>query len=133
MIFFFSRPGNKNATLLPENFTPDMVPEAAKETCQNWLFKMASIRELVPRLYIEMSLLKCYSFLTSHEFGSALLRITSMIRGIGHPLIATYARFYLCRVGLSVQTKNKYFFLHNVNDFLLTYSQVFFNFLHFVK
>lgn len=122
MIYF--SPGTKKITSLPENFTPDMVPEAAKETCQNWLYKMASIRELVPRLYIEMSFLKCYSFLTRHEFGSALLRITSMIRGIGHPLVSIYARFYLCRVGLSVHAANKEFFLHNLNDFLLTYPQV---------
>lgn len=54
--------GSRNPTL-PENFGPEMVPESAKETCRNWFYKIASIRELVPRLYVEAAILKCYSFL----------------------------------------------------------------------
>lgn len=102
-----------------------MVPENAKETCRNWFYKIASIRELVPRLYVEMAIIKSYSFLTTTEFNTALLRITKMIRGIGNPLIAVYARCYLCRVGLALKTSDYEFIRENIYDFLLTYNQLF--------
>ncbi|XP_034937988.1 VPS35 endosomal protein sorting factor-like isoform X2 [Chelonus insularis] len=121
----YYKPGSKIPTNLPDNFTPDMVPENAKETCRNWFYKIASIRELVPRLYVEMAIIKSYSFLTTNEFNIALLRITKMIRGIGNPLIAVYARCYLCRVGLALKTTDLEFVRENLYDFLLTYHQLF--------
>ncbi|XP_033326331.2 VPS35 endosomal protein-sorting factor-like [Megalopta genalis] len=122
----YYKPGSKVPTSLPDNFTPDMVPENAKETCRNWFYKIASIRELVPRLYVEMAIIKSYSFLTTSEFNSALLRITQMIRGIGNPLIAVYARCYLCRVGLALNKTSDFEFIrNNFYDFLCTYQQLF--------
>ena len=41
--------GMSRGLLLVENFTPEQVPDSAKETCRNWFFKIASIRELIPR------------------------------------------------------------------------------------
>ncbi|XP_021918699.1 UPF0505 protein C16orf62 homolog isoform X2 [Zootermopsis nevadensis] len=118
-------PGSKTPTPLPESFTPDMVPESAKETCRNWFYKIASIRELVPRLYVEMAILKSYSFLTSSEFSQALLRLTRMIRGIGDPLVAAYAHCYLCRVGMAVTTGDRDYIKENFYDFLASYNQLF--------
>ena len=74
-----------------------MVSDIAKETCKNWFYKIASIRELVPRLYVELAILKCYNFLAKDDYSNALQRLCTMIRGIGNPLVATYCRAYLCR------------------------------------
>lgn len=117
------RPGSNTPNALPLNFTSEMVPEGVKETCMNWFYKIASIRDLLPRLYLEMSILKSYSFLSQTEFDQILRRLTHMIRGIGDPLVATYARCYLCRVGLTVSTSIEYI-KENLNDFLFVYHTV---------
>ncbi|TMW48635.1 hypothetical protein DOY81_006300 [Sarcophaga bullata] len=96
---------------------------SARDTCLNWFFKIASIRELIPRLYVEIAILKCYEFL-NESYDEALQRLTQMIRGIGDPLVATYARCYLVRVGVLVTT-NKSFILNNFKDFISIYQMAF--------
>lgn len=103
-----------------------MVPEPAKETCQNWFYKIASIRELLPRFYIEVAILKSYNFLDRTEISRSLVRLTKICRGFGDPLVAIYARCYLCRIGLSL-SKDYQFLLENINDFLQIYHTVFNN------
>lgn len=59
------------------------------------------------------------------EYSAALLRITMMIRGMGNPLVAIYARCYLCRVGMTVVTAdNKSYLTKNFQDFLESYNHV---------
>ena len=48
---------------LPKYFKPEHVSETARETCRNWMYKIASVRELLPRIYVEMAVIKSYSFL----------------------------------------------------------------------
>jgi hypothetical protein len=105
-----------------ENFTPDQVPESAKETCRNWFFKIASIRELIPRFYVEVAILRCYSFLTTGEYNQALVRLVSMVRGIGDPLVAAYSRCYLCRVGVLVAPTIRDHLMPCFDDLLTTFT-----------
>lgn len=99
--------------------------EAARDTCQNWFYKIASIRELLPRLYLEMAIFRCYEFLTAsqQETEQLLLRLTSQLRGIADPLVSTYVRCYLVRVGVPV-TPSKEYIRDNFNDLFIMYPQV---------
>uniref|UniRef100_A0A8I6AHK5 VPS35 endosomal protein-sorting factor-like n=5 Tax=Rattus norvegicus TaxID=10116 RepID=A0A8I6AHK5_RAT len=109
---------------LPDHFSPENVNDTAKETCLNWFFKIASIRELIPRFYVEASILKCNKFLSKTGISECLPRLTCMIRGIGDPLVSVYARAYLCRVGMEVAPHLKESLTRNFFDFLLTFKQI---------
>uniref|UniRef100_A0A1A8SLF0 VPS35 endosomal protein-sorting factor-like n=1 Tax=Nothobranchius rachovii TaxID=451742 RepID=A0A1A8SLF0_9TELE len=109
---------------LPDSFTVEDVNDTAKETCLNWFFKIASIRELLPRLYVETAILKCNRFLNKLGIQETLPRLTSTIRGIGDPLVAAYARAYLCRVGMEVAPHLKECLNQNIFDLLATFRQI---------
>ncbi|XP_072391687.1 VPS35 endosomal protein-sorting factor-like [Diabrotica undecimpunctata] len=123
----FLKPGSITPTTLPDDFTPDMVPDTAKETCLNWFYKIASIRELVPRLYVEIALLNSYRFISTNECCESLQRMTDMVHGIGNPLVALYVRCYLCRIGITVLKKKSEFgfLLANFTGFLDSYQHLF--------
>ena len=81
---------------LPPSFTHADVGEEGVETTRNWFYKVASIRELVPRFYVEIAILKCYRLLMpSAQLPRIVERLAHAIRGFGDPLAATYARSYL--------------------------------------
>ncbi|KAM8836401.1 VPS35 endosomal protein-sorting factor-like isoform 1-T2 [Spinachia spinachia] len=109
---------------LPDSFTVDNVNDTAKETCLNWFFKIASIRELLPRLYVEIAILKCNRFLNKGGIQETLPRLTAMIRGIGDPLVAAYGRAYLCRVGMEVAPHLKDALNRNFFDLLAAFRQI---------
>ncbi|CAG0891602.1 unnamed protein product [Darwinula stevensoni] len=109
---------------LPLDFTPEIVPESAKETARNWFFKVSSIRELLPRFYLEAAILKSYNFISLEELSAAVKRLTGMIRGFGNPLVATYARCYLCRVAISILPMEQQYLLPNLFDFLRIFPQL---------
>ena len=107
----------------PDQFDFSMVTDSARETCRNWFYKIASIRELIPRYYTEVAILKCYSFLTKSEYSQALCRLANTTKGIGHPLVSLYARCYITRLGMEIAPDIRVYLLPLFTDFLLTIPQ----------
>jgi hypothetical protein len=89
------------AKLIARGEEPDvgLIPPAAVEMCNNWFLKIMSIRELLPRIYVELSLLKCYKYVLRKfripSLESVVARLAMQIRGVADPLVAMHARWYL--------------------------------------
>ena len=114
----------KNKTFsgkLPENWTSEDIPSIAKDTCRNWLYKTACIRDLLPRIYVEIALLRCYRFLTDTDLPVITGRIGNMIRGLGDPLVANYARLYLVLTCNEVAPQYNGLALAMLQDILFTF------------
>lgn len=79
---------------LPEDFISDDICCEAKATCYNWFCKIGSIHELVPRIYLELAILRCWRFI-DNNFTSILQRLVMMMRGIADPLASAYCHLYL--------------------------------------
>ncbi|TMW69183.1 hypothetical protein Poli38472_001339 [Pythium oligandrum] len=116
--------GQPLPTPLGESFTSDEVNIQAKETCRNWFYKIACIRELLPRIYIEIALLKCYRFLCDGEFPQIVARLASMIKGVGEPMVALYTRLYLALASTElVNPGEKAAVLTSLYDYFFAFQQ----------
>ena len=69
-----------------------------------------------------MALISCYRFLSNNTYPSIVQRISAMLKGIGDPLIATYARAYLARKGREVGCDSKEYLLGMYYDHVDTIS-----------
>jgi hypothetical protein len=104
----------------------EQLNDQAKETCRNWFYKIASIRELLPRLFSEMAIIRCYDFLKGDphtEFDEVIMRISGMISGVGNPLVSMYSRTYLARKAHEVSPALKKHLLKGFDDYFLGYKQ----------
>ena len=76
----------------------DVIPPEVVEMCNNWFLKISSIRELLPRIYIELSLLKCYRYVAKKNrlnMRDTVSRLGKQIRGVANPVVAAHTRWYL--------------------------------------
>lgn len=115
--------GGKHVATLPPGFTCDDVRAEAKITCRNWFCKIASVQELVPRLYMELAILRCYHFLQRGPPVAQLRRLVGMCRGVGDTLVASYLRAYLAHKGLSLcPPGEKDYLIGQLSDFMPQYG-----------
>lgn len=50
------------------------IPESAQEVCKNWINKISSIRELIPRVFVETTLLRLYFFVDNGANARKILK-----------------------------------------------------------
>ncbi|CAH2036358.1 unnamed protein product [Thlaspi arvense] len=85
--------GTVICTLLNDFQASDICLEA-RETCYNWFCKVGSVRELLPRIYLELAILPCWRFLINQPV-EVLDRLVMMVRGLADPLASLYCRLYM--------------------------------------
>ncbi|XP_047979806.1 VPS35 endosomal protein sorting factor-like isoform X4 [Salvia hispanica] len=108
----------EKAEITEENFNAGDICFDAKETCNNWFSKVGSIRELLPRIYLELALLPCWRFLHDHP-ENILKRLVEMTRGIADPLASAYCRLYLAQCSQRLSQHDTGFLIACINDLKL--------------
>ena len=74
-----------------------LEPEDAHEVAKNWLYKISSIREMVPRFFLETAFTRFDEFYSDFKDDSTFERLSETIRGMGNPMLAVYSRMFLSR------------------------------------
>ena len=59
------------------------IPESAQEICKNWINKISSIRELIPRVFVETTLLRLHFFIDGANARKKLTRLAKSNRCFG--------------------------------------------------
>ncbi|XP_059277296.1 uncharacterized protein LOC132031375 [Lycium ferocissimum] len=100
---------------LPDNFQATEICAEAKETCYNWFCKVGSIRELLPRIYLELAIYRCWRFLLEQPADN-LPRLVMMARGVADPLSSFYCRLYLAHCAQKLPQRNIGHLTISMND-----------------
>jgi hypothetical protein len=84
------------------------VPESAQDICRNWLIKISSIRELLPRCLIEITLLRLHFFMDKGAKATSILtRLAKSNRCLGDGLNRILYLTFLVRVASEVVPREK--------------------------
>ena len=111
---------------MPEDFKASRVRTVAKNTCRNWFYKIATIRDMVPRIYMELALFKCYRFIQDEPPTVQIRRLMKMSRGVADPLAAAYVRMYIakCALAYGCETADSAMTLEILKEFMPSYVNV---------
>ncbi|XVF77393.1 hypothetical protein PTKIN_Ptkin14bG0039400 [Pterospermum kingtungense] len=118
----FAEDGSKICSL-PENFGASDVCIDAKETCYNWFCKVGSIRELLPRIYLELAILPCWHFLTEQP-AESLNRLVMMTRGLADPVAFAYCHLYIAHRAQRLPLYDTGYLITCVNDIKLVFTRI---------
>ncbi|KAM7251968.1 hypothetical protein ACFE04_023851 [Oxalis oulophora] len=118
----FDEDGTK-LCFLPDNFQVNDICFEAKETCMNWFCKVGSIRELLPRIYLELAILPCWQFLLGKP-ADVLQRLVMMTRGLGDPLASAYCRLYLAHCARKLPSCGTGHLVASVNNIKVEFMQI---------
>ncbi|PPS00604.1 hypothetical protein GOBAR_AA20061 [Gossypium barbadense] len=119
----FAEDGARLCSLRAENFRTSDVPIDAKETCYNWFCKVGSIRELLPRIYLELAIFPCWRFLIEQPVES-LQRLVMMTRGIGDPLASAYCRLYIAHRAQKLPSHDTGYLITCLNDITRIFTRI---------
>lgn len=109
-IFKFAFPFEKTADGII--ISSSNITNQAKDICSNWIYKCSCIRELLPRIYIDIIFIKIMKFMkTEIEIEQSMLNIARKIAGISHPLISFYLSAFFCKVVMSLYPNSKNFII----------------------
>ena len=100
------------------------IPDKVKEISRNWFNKVSCIREVLPRIYLELAMVSSQKYMQRKVHQSDLVRLAKMIRGIAEPLCASYTCAYLARVGNAIDPTNKDYLLLMVEYMFKLYDNV---------
>lgn len=96
--------------------SPSTIKANAKDICSNWIYKCSCIRELLPRIYIDIIFLKISKFLkTEVEIEKNIISIARKIAGISNPLISYYVCTYFVKSVTYLYPKNKEYIFMIIN------------------
>jgi hypothetical protein len=100
------------------------VPDKVREISRNWFNKVSCIREVLPRIYLELAMVSSQKYMQRKVHQSDLVRLAKMIRGIAEPLCASYTCAYLARVGNALDPTNKDYLILMVDYMFKLYDNV---------
>ncbi|KAL0229535.1 hypothetical protein GEMRC1_014152 [Eukaryota sp. GEM-RC1] len=109
----------------PDVFSHMDVPEEARLIASNWVSKISSVRELLPRLLIEVATIRIYLFLApSHLFSHYLDRMLRQCRGMGDSMVALFCRSFICYMGQELCPERVVPLTKlAISDFLMTFPE----------
>ena len=76
---------------------PESVSEETQEVAKNWFFKILSIRELVPRFYLQCAFMRFDEFFKDFKTNDTFELLSATIRGMGNPILSAYSRMFFMK------------------------------------